>query len=648
MSSNEELLQILNNEEVSVEEFRSKNSESIKKSIITRGLSEDASTLDKKLAYGMLGITGDKTEEEKLEQHERSMPMDKLIEKVDVIQNQFKSREVKEDIVELLQRKKHDDRSLSDLYDMLDTAYSSVPPSVNVFEDKKYLRELMRRHKQEKYLFFVPNYPCEQFIDAIAMEDIFMVLFSAANGVGKTATTVNVLANIIFGAGNKDYFNKPLYTNWKYPKKFRIVSNEKSIKTEIIPAIKEWFPQKRYRARKRGLTYESYFETDTGWIGDIMTFQQPITSFESVTLGLNWFDEPPPKDIFDATVFRMRLGGKILCTAVPLNDVASLELEERFKGGDRIYYNPKTQEEEKVKNNVIHIKGITEDACKDCGKPNSKGVKGHLEHEHIIQMAISVDKEQRDARMSGEILRGENFIFREFSRKIHVIDPFDVRNKKFCVMASLDGHPKKADALVYMAISEETGDYFVIDELGEYFRGLAALAGEINIIERGLNVIERIADPSIVQDKHNDDEVSYIDRLGRDYGIHFQKGGKRRDEADNAIIDALHYGTDESGNVVSQPKLYIFKNCERTISQMEKYVYVKSKQGIISKTKKNEDFVEALGRIVIKKPKFRLIASKDSTFLHAQVSKKKNPFATQDSGMGVSPGVGAPSLERWL
>lgn len=624
--TNEELIQMLNNEEISVSEFKSNNSEDIRKAIIKRGLRDDASTLDKKLAYGMLGITTENKGEEEITESERSMPMKKLMDQVERVQKQYKSRIVSDKVEELLKKDKHDDRSLTDLYDMLDFAYQDVPPSTESFKDKQYLRELIRRHKQEKYLFFAPNYPSEQYINAVAQEDIFMVLFSAANGVGKTATTVNIFANILFGAGNQDYFNQPLYTDWPFPKKFRIVSNEKSIKTEIIPAIHEWFPKKRYRTTKRGLTYESYFETDTGWIGDIMTYNQHISSFESVTLGLNWFDEPPPKEIFDATVFRMRLGGKILCTAVPLNDVASVDLEERFKGGDRIYYNQATKKEETVKNNVVHIKGITEDACEEHGTPNSKGVRGHLKHEHIIQMAISVDDEQRDARMSGEIVRGENFIFREFSRKIHVIEPFDVKNGNYCVIASLDGHPKKADALVWMAI-DENDNYFVIDELGEYFRGIADFAGAIERKERGLNMIQRICDPSIVKDKHDDDELSYVDKLGIEYGIHFQKGGKRRDEADNAIIDALHYGTDNDGKQLSKPKLHIFNTCDRTITQMEKYVYVKSKEGNIKKTKKNDDFVEALGRIVIMKPKHRMIASKDPNFLRKQQGYGDKPVS---------------------
>lgn len=619
----EDLIAELKEDEVSVDEFMSKNENFIKKRIIMRGLEESAKPQDIKLAYDVMGITGKDKKILNQDDHNRNKSMKDLTEDVAKIQQRIIERSARDNIQSLLDKKNESTLSISDLYERLESIYSTQPSSESSFQDKKVIKEYLRRYKEEKYRFFVPNYPSEKFINETARPDIFMSLFSAANGVGKTATTANMFANILFPGGNNDYFSHDFYTDFPYPKKFRIVSNEKSIKQEIIPALKEWFPVGRYKTARRGLPFEAYWETDTGWIGDIMTYGQRVESFESVTLGLNWFDEPPPKDVFDATVFRMRLGGKIICTTVPLTDAASLDLQERFSEGERIYFNEGTGEEEVVPNTVAHVKGITEDACMEHGKKNSKGIKGHLTHENIVRMAVSVNEEERKARMSGEITRGANFIFQEFSRKIHVIDAFDVANNDYIIWCSLDPHPKKADAIIWVAI-DKNNNYFVIDESLEFYRGTAALASTIQQKEAGLNIVQRVCEPHIVNDKHNEDPT-YIEKLGKDYQIWFRKGTAQRDDADAAIIDALHYQRDAMGKPLSSPNLYIFKHCEKTIQQLERYCWTQNRQGTLVKTKKDEDLVEALGRIMIKKPKFSLIQGQPKADV-MQPDSAQDPF----------------------
>src|SRR3990167_6338759 len=57
---------------------------------------------------------------------------------------------------------------------------------------------------------------------------------------------------------------------------------------------------------KAGRQFNALWKTDTGFSFDILSFEQDPKEFESKTLGWAWFDEPPPKAIFDATVARIR------------------------------------------------------------------------------------------------------------------------------------------------------------------------------------------------------------------------------------------------------------------------------------------------------------------------------------------------------
>lgn len=145
----------------------------------------------------------------------------------------------------------------------------------------------------------------------------FVNLLIAANGVGKTAGTANILANIMFKHKNP-WFNYPLYHNFPYLKKGRLISDPTTIKEAIIPDLKKWFPQGKYSTSKEGKNYEYRWKTVTGYEFDIMSYEQEVKEFESATLGFAFIDEPCPEAIFKATVSRMRLGGIIVVAFTPL------------------------------------------------------------------------------------------------------------------------------------------------------------------------------------------------------------------------------------------------------------------------------------------------------------------------------------------
>lgn len=187
------------------------------------------------------------------------------------------------------------------------------------------LKEKARRRANNRCKEYYPNGKAAEFIKMVGSDNHFVNMFIGANSTSKTATGVNIMANIIYGPQN-EYFEYPLFQKWPYIKKGRIISDPTTIKSKIIPEMQKWFPTNDakkipdapYETAKEGKNYVSRVTTSTGWDIDIMSNEQDVKEFESVDLGFTWIDEPMPKDRFLATIARGRLGMIIFWTFTPL------------------------------------------------------------------------------------------------------------------------------------------------------------------------------------------------------------------------------------------------------------------------------------------------------------------------------------------
>ena len=260
------------------------------------------------------------------------------------------------------------------------------------------LRELARRKEEEKCRFFVPNGKQEQ---AIRMFDKNMVsIFSGGNGAGKTYLMVNVMANIIWGP-QTEWFESDLFKSWRFPKRLRIGTESGNVKETgaVDLAIKEWWPKGRYQGIKGGLPYISQYVTDNGWVIDKMSYEQDTKEWESATLGGIFFDEPPPKDKYMASVARLRKGGVLGIFMTPLTQSAWImdELIDSHTNQCGLVY------------------ADMEDNCK------THGIRGTLEHSHIENMIKNMDPDEIDARVHGKAMHLSSVILgKAFKREFHI------------------------------------------------------------------------------------------------------------------------------------------------------------------------------------------------------------------------------------
>lgn len=455
--------------------------------------------------------------------------------------------------------------------------------------------EVTNRLTREKFKYYEPNGKCEEFIEAVGSGDYFVVLFSAANGVGKTAAGANVIANIVFGNKNQ-YFDGEIFKKWPYPNKGRIVTDPKNVEG-IADALHEWLPQGKYTTKKAGKAYESQWVGPDGWKWDVMTYEQDAKEFEGPTLGFIWFDEPPSKEIYKACVSRLRKGGIIFITATMLKGSGWM-FDHIVEGkSDDAELQALAQGQRK------YIEAPVEAACK------KHGVRGHLNHEDIQKMIAEYDEDEKQARVYGKFQHLVGLIFKTFSRLIHVVEPFTIDQRNFCVYEFLDPHPRNPDAALWIAVDRKLRK-FIVDELWiKCLNGAEELATNIKAHAAPFRIVQRMVDPSaFIEDQHTG--RSLASRLS-DFDLDYLEASKTRTASDKRIQEALHYVQLPTGEFIQEPQIFIFNTCKRTIFEFEHYRWDewsgKTGENRDAKEKpvdRDDHMIENLGRCLIQEPGF--------------------------------------------
>ncbi len=480
-------------------------------------------------------------------------------------------------------------------------------------QSEKLLRtikeESVKRIISAPFSHFIPTGAIEEFIRLIGEGNYFIVNLIAANGIGKTFSGINILASLIWHLEKNEWFNYPLFNNWPYLKKIRIVSEPASIVGTILPTIKEVFPKGRYTMHKRGKNYESFIKTDTGWEIDLMTYDQDVKEFESISVGLVLLDEPPPYRIYTACVSRLRMGGIMLLTLTPLTNASW------------IY--------DKVICNVDGDKGqraVVEADVWSASK--TKGIRGFLEDKDIERMIKEYPEDEAQARIQGKFQHLTGLVYKQWKRDIHTIDPFLITDKDYVVINMLDPHPRVPDAVSWIAI-DKYGQKFYVDEL-KFEGSTSDLAQRIKRIDAQYRVIGHYADPSAFnEDKHH--EKSLAKKL-EEHGIYYQPAPKQRQFANRRIADALNYQK-VNGEFIVTPEVYIFNTCGNIIYEIEHWIWdeYRGKTGDNKDPKgtpidKDDHYIENLGRALVINPLFEPIISRIEKDDNSLISDENHEF----------------------
>ena len=257
-------------------------------------------------------------------------------------------------------------------------------PREELIEIAKATSDVDTRERANRAQSYIPNGVCENVIDCFGKGDTYLTLLAAANGVGKSALLANLVVSICYGP-QSTWFDGPLFREWPHLKRLRIISDPTTIEEKIVPELEKWMPRGRYTPSKGGKTYLSKWRTDTGFVIDLMTYEQSPKEFESVDLGGLFFDEPPPRAIYRASIGRGRRGMQVFLGLTPLAYAAWIK-NEIVDAADQ------EEAQKLMKRQKRYFTGDIEDNCfvKDTEYLTDKGWR-MLEEAKVGDIAATVD-----------------------------------------------------------------------------------------------------------------------------------------------------------------------------------------------------------------------------------------------------------------
>lgn len=412
----------------------------------------------------------------------------------------------------------------------------------------------------ERLKFFVPNKAQELLIHTIGFYRPFVTIFSAANGVGKTALAANVAANLIFGPQIHQFAQFDLFRDWQFPKRIRYVTDPKLVE-EIGPwhtEISTWWPKGKYLAAKAGKQWYSVYKAGP-WLLDVMTYDQAVKDFEGATLGVAIFDEPPPQQIWNATVSRLRKGGLILVFMTPLTGAAWFF--------DKIV--PQYQ------NSTIYAD--IEDNCIDHAK------NGQLKHADIERMVAAMDPEEVEARAHGKAMALAYLIYKTFDRRIHVTPEPIIPAPGAQVWQIVDPHIDKPFACIwgypgadgsFTQFDEWPNDDFYTSHRCHY--GLGDYKAIFAEKEKKLNVTRRIIDRHFAQVRSVMNKRTLFEEMeaiGLPYEPSYRAGPDEK-EVETGILKVrsyLAYDANKKIDATNRSKYIVSPTCTNTIKGFERW-----------------------------------------------------------------------------
>lgn len=454
-------------------------------------------------------------------------------------------------------------------------------------------RELEWRQKNERFEFFQPNAKAEAFVSLVGNSPDYPLVFSAANGVSKTATVVNVMANLIWPGRNR-WFDFERFKNWPFPKRIRYITDPELVKDSgpFRQEVLKWFPRNGWTSEKAGKQYYSQYHAN-GWFIDVLTTDQEVKQFEGGTFGLIVMDEPTPQPIYNACIGRLRLGGLLLVVMTPLTHAAW-------------FYD---QVVPKIPNQIIYAD--IEDAC------IQHGVRGHLDHDNIQKMIQNWPLEEVEARAHGKAMYLRGLIFKTFDPKVHVLkEPVKVPHGAQ-VYQAVDPHSDKPFACIW-GMPDSRGDLYIIDEWpNEDFYKMHNCQLTVKDYARIFKDKEQTWDvKKRIIDRHFAETPSVVNRrtlreeFETETGLFFYpsyKGGSDKEgELDTGIIkvrEYLAYDSSREYNELNRPKLFIDPRCQNLIKSLSNWARDPNTGKVQDAYK---DFPDTLRYLLMEDPKIEM------------------------------------------
>ena len=338
----------------------------------------------------------------------------------------------------------------------------------------------------------------------------------------------------------------------------------------ILPKLLKFLPPSAIAQKKkneRGVITK--FVGINGSIIDLMSYDQETTKFESFDADFAWFDEPPPKEIYEG----VRRGlidrqGEELFTMTPLREPWLYNT----------FYVPFM--EGTLKDTEIF------ELRSDCNP--------YILESELESLKEVYDEETLKTRLEGKFRHLSGLIY-QIDRAVHVIPYFDWP-KEWPVWMCIDPHPKKPHAVLWVGVTP-CDQLVIIDEL-RVSAPISELANRIR--EKEVNnryrIVDRLCDTSIKALDRMDQWKLLADSQIK---CRFPNKHDRVLPGIEKVQQLFHIKKDNEGLPYSS--LVIRDNCRMTLKEIMSYVWHASGE---KPQKEDDDLMDNLRYIVDVDPHF--------------------------------------------
>jgi hypothetical protein len=353
--------------------------------------------------------------------------------------------------------------------------------------------------------------------------------------------------------------------------KGRIIAKDfqKGVGEVIIPFFDEWLDESLIKKRfKNPLGIFVKYWLKNGSVFDILTHEQNTEQFEGWKGHIAWFDEPPPRDKYIATLRGLvDFRGRNWLTLTPLTQPWIY---------DEIYTNA---DHERVECITVNMRE-----------------NPHLDEAAIKEFESSLTEEEKEARMHGRFLHLSGLVYKEFTPNHHIVDDFEVPPMWTRYMA-IDPHERTPTAVMWVAVDPK-GFKYIYDELWLEGMDIATIARAIlanegedgarirlidphndkdNVAAGGFNVRKELMKHGVFTERANSDTQLGKSRIRKDLKMMYQPLSK-----------------------TTGPKLHVMRSCTQTIYEFQHYLWDdykhnREEKGIKDQVKKKDDhFMDCL------------------------------------------------------
>jgi len=381
-----------------------------------------------------------------------------------------------------------------------------------------------------------------------------------------------------------------LYPDW-YPEtqrykgsiKGRIIAKDfqKGVGEVVTPFLTEWLDDSLIAKRTRnpqGIPIK--YELKNGSVFDILTHEQTTEQFEGWRGHIAWFDEPPPRDKYVATLRGLvDFSGRHWLTLTPLTQ--PWIYDEIYTSVDKNY-------------NFVTTVDITENP--------------YLSPEAIKEFEATLTMEEKEARLHGKFLHLTGLIYKEFDQQVHVIDPPTIK-KHWSRYMAIDPHERTPTAVLWLAVDEKESHY-IYDELWLKDMDVKQMAESIHVQEGQIPARIKLIDPHADKDNVAAGGFNVRKELMR-YGVFTERANSDPMLGKARIRQALTPRFNSLSKLYI-PQLHISRYCKQTIYEFQHYIwdeYRRNKEEYDQKEtakKKNDHFMDCLRYIYNYNPRYIL------------------------------------------